>query len=252
MLNLTTKYMTKNDCYIAGRKIVPKGIMIHSTATPGVMAARWFDLWNKSYAKGELKLQACVHAFVDSKEAFQYLPWDHRGWHAGGKANDTHIGLEICEPAGHTYSGSNMVGYDAAKQEPYFRAAWNNTVELCVFLCKMFGLTEKTIIDHAEGYKQGVASNSADTGHWFPKHKENMDTFRAAVKKALTAPPAPVPIPEPAPTPTPPADPNKPSDWAKESWDWAKREGITDGTRPKDNATREQTATMLHRALEEE
>jgi hypothetical protein len=25
------------------------------------------------------------------------LPWDHRGWHAGGSANNTHIGFEICE-----------------------------------------------------------------------------------------------------------------------------------------------------------
>jgi len=247
-MNLTTKYMTQNDCYTAGRKIVPKGIMIHSTATPGVMAARWFDLWNKSYAKKEIDRQVCVHAFVDNKEVMQYLPWDHRGWHAGGKANDTHIGIEMCEPAGHTYSGSNMVNYDVAKQEPFFRAVWNNTVELCVFLCKMFGLTEKNIIDHAEGYKQGVGSNSADTGHWFPKHKENMDTFRAAVKKALTEPPAPAPLPDLPPAP----DPNKPSDWAKDAWNWAKEKGITDGTRPKDNATREQTVTMLHRTLEKE
>ena len=41
--NLKTKYMTRNDCYTAGRKITPKGIMVHSTATPGVMAADWFS-----------------------------------------------------------------------------------------------------------------------------------------------------------------------------------------------------------------
>ena len=30
---------------------------------------------------------------------YQTLPWDHRGWHAGGSANNTHIGFEICEDA---------------------------------------------------------------------------------------------------------------------------------------------------------
>jgi len=199
LMNLTTKYMTRNDCYTANRKIKPKGIMVHSTATPGVMAAAWFSRWNKSYKAGETDRQVCVHAFLDDKEIWQYLPWDHRGWHCGGSGNDTHIGFEICEPAGFKYSGgATIVGYDAAKQEPYFRAAWNNAVALCVYLCKLYGLNERNIICHSEGHKLGIASNHADIMHWFPKHGESMDTFRAAVKLALgntqTAPtPDPVP-----------------------------------------------------------
>ena len=117
-MKLFTKYMTRNDCYTAGRKITPKGIMVHSTAVPGVMAAEWFSRWNKSYKAGEINRQVCVHAFVDDKEVWQYLPWDHRGWHAGGAANNTHIGFEICEPAGFSYkSGSVMVGYDAQSRK---------------------------------------------------------------------------------------------------------------------------------------
>jgi len=184
--NLKTKYMTRNDCYIAGRKITPKGIMVHSTATPGVMAASWFSRWNKSYKAGEITRQVCVHAFLDDKEIWQYLPWNHRGWHAGGDANNTHVSFEICEPGGFSYSGgATMVGYDAKKYEAYFRDAWKNAVKLCVFFCREFGLTEKNIICHSEGHKLGIASNHADVMHWFPKHGENMDTFRAAVKTAL-------------------------------------------------------------------
>ena len=130
--NLKTKYMTRNDCYTARRKMTPKGIMVHSTATPGVMASDWFDRWNKSYKAGEINRQVCVHAFLDDKEIWQYLPWNHRGWHAGGKANDTHIGFEICEPGGFSYSKNQMVGYDAKKNEAYFRKAWQNAVNLCV------------------------------------------------------------------------------------------------------------------------
>lgn len=37
------------------------------------------------------------------------------------------------------------------------------------------------------------------------------------------------------------------STWAKEAWEWAKKKGITDGTRPKDTATREEIVTMLYR-----
>jgi len=184
--NLKTKYMTRNDCYTAGRKITPKGIMVHSTATPGVMAADWLNRWNKSYKVGEINRQVCVHAFLDDKEIWKYLPWNHRGWHAGGDANNTHIGFEICEPSGFSYSGgSNMVGYDVKKNEAYFRKTWQNAMNLCVFLCKEYGLSEKDILSHAEGNKKGIASNHSDVDHWFPKHGENMDTFRAAVKQAL-------------------------------------------------------------------
>ncbi|WP_353892893.1 N-acetylmuramoyl-L-alanine amidase [Proteinivorax hydrogeniformans] len=186
--NLKTKFMTRNDCYTAGRTITPKGIMVHSTATPGVMAGSWFSRWNKSYRAGEINRQVCVHAFLDDKEIWQYLPWNHRGWHAGGAANNTHIGFEICEPAGHSFRGATMVGYDVKKNEAYFRAAWKNAVDLCVFLCKKHGLTEKDIIGHAEGHRQGIASNHADPDHWFPKHGESMDSFRAAVKIGLKNP----------------------------------------------------------------
>ena len=114
-------------------------IIIHSTATPGVMAAEWFSRWNKSYTEGETNRQVCVHAFVDDKEVWQYLPWNHRGWHAGGKANDTHIGIEICEPGGFYYSSGEMKGYDARVNEAYFKAAWDNAINLCVFLCRVYG-----------------------------------------------------------------------------------------------------------------
>jgi hypothetical protein len=40
---------------------------------------------------------------------------------------------------------------------------------------------------------------------------------------------------------------DEPSDWAAESWAWAKSNGITDGTNPKGNITREQAAAMIHR-----
>lgn len=40
---------------------------------------------------------------------------------------------------------------------------------------------------------------------------------------------------------------DKPSSWAIEAWDWAIKEGITDGKRPKDTTTREEIITMLYR-----
>ena len=41
-------------------------------------------------------------------------------------------------------------------------------------------------------------------------------------------------------------DKNQPSDWAKEAWEWAKKEGITDNGSER-VATREEVITMLYR-----
>ena len=166
-MNIKQTYITKNACYKAGRKITPKGIVVHSTACPGVLAECWYSRWNKS------GIEKAVHAFLDDSVICQHLPWNHRGWHAGGSANNTHIGFEICEPKDWT---TNIT---------YFMKAYQNAVDLCVYLCKKYNLTEKDIISHKEGHKKGVASNHGDPEHWWKYFGYDMNKFRADVKKAL-------------------------------------------------------------------
>lgn len=186
-MNLQKLILTKNECYIVGEKIKPAGIMVHSTAAnnpylkryvgpdDGKLGVNQYDNHWNTYRPGGR--QVCVHAFIGkladgSVATYQTLPWDHRGWHAGGTANNTHIGFEICE--------------DDTNGADYFGKVYREAVELCAYLCKQYGLTEKDIICHSEGYKKGIASNHSDVMHWFPKHGKSMDTFRADVKALLT------------------------------------------------------------------
>ena len=185
-MNLNKLIFTQNACYKADRKIAVKGIMVHSTGANNPWLKRYVgpddgklgknqynNHWNTAYPGGR---EVCVHAFIGkladgTVATYQTLPWDHRGWHAGGSANNTHIGFEICE--------------DGLADSTYFKKVYQEAVELCAYLCKQFGLTEKYIICHSEGYKRGIASNHGDVMHWFPKHGKSMDTFRAAVKELL-------------------------------------------------------------------
>jgi N-acetylmuramoyl-L-alanine amidase len=186
-MNLNRLYLTKNECYRAGQIITPKGIMVHSTGANNPHLKRYVgpddgklgenvygNHWNQARPDGR---QVCVHAFIGkladgSIATYQTLPWNYRAWHAGGTANNTHISFEICE--------------DDLTDSVYFNAVYKEAVELCVHLCKLYGLNEKDIICHSEGYKQGIASNHADVMHWFPKHGKTMDTFRVDVKKLLS------------------------------------------------------------------
>ena len=110
--------LTKSDCYQAGRTIVPQGIMVHSTGVAQPDPEAFCRQWDRP------GVDACVHAFVAEDRIVQTLPWNWRGWHAGrgtlGSANNTHISFECCEPAGHTYQGGTMVGYDPEKKSGVF------------------------------------------------------------------------------------------------------------------------------------
>ena len=185
-MNVKKLYLTKNECYKAGRKITPKGIMVHSTGANNPNLKRYVgpddgllgknqynNHWNQPRPDGR---QVCVHAFIGklkdgSTATYQTLPWNHRGWHAGGDANNTHIGFEICE--------------DNLTDKTYFNKVYKEAVELAAYLCKQYKLTEKNIIGHYEGYQKKIASNHGDPRHWFSKHGKSMDTFRADVKKEL-------------------------------------------------------------------
>lgn len=186
-MNLHTLILTENACYKANRKITVKGIMVHSTGANNPWLKRYVgpddgklgknrynNHWNTYHPGGR---EVCVHGFIGKLDdgtiaTYQTLPWDHHGWHAGGSANNTHIGFEICE--------------DGLTDPTYFKAVYNEAVELCAYLCKKYGLTEKDIICHSEGYKKGIASNHGDVMHWFPRHGKSMDTFRTDVKALLS------------------------------------------------------------------
>ena len=199
-MNLRKLILTNNACYKAGRTIAVKGIMVHSTGANNPNLRRYVgpddgllgknqynNHWNQDKPGGR---QVCVHAFIGkladgSIATYQTLPWNHRGWHAGGTANNTHIGFEICE--------------DGLSDASYFSAVYKEAVELSVYLCRQYGLTERDIICHSEGYKLGIASNHGDVMHWFPKHGKSMDTFRADVKAGLAAAVTPAPVTPTAP-----------------------------------------------------
>lgn len=185
-MNLHKLIVTENNCYKAGEIITPDGIMMHSTAANNPYLKRYVQpddgLLGKHKYNNHFNTakpggrSVCAHGFIGKLAdgaiaTYQILPWNYNGWHSGGKANKTHIGIEICE--------------DDLTDGEYFAAVYKEAVELCVYLCKLYSLTADKIICHSEGYEMGIASNHSDVMHWFPKHGKSMDTFREDVRKAL-------------------------------------------------------------------
>ncbi len=126
---------------------------------------------------------------------YQTLPWNHRGWHCGsgnrGSGNNTHIGVEMCEPACIKYTaGSNFTCSNMAAAKAVAKRTYEAAVELSAMLCKKYSLdplADGVVISHREGHSRGIASNHGDPEHLWVQLDMGytMDGFRKAVKAAM-------------------------------------------------------------------
>lgn len=256
-MRLHKALLTHNDCYLRGRTIRPRGVMVHSTGANNPWLRRYLAPddgqlgtpsprhWNQG------GVGACVHAMIgkaadSSVCTYQTLPWNMRGWHCGRSGNDTHIAFEICE--------------DGLTDEGYFRATYQAAVELTAYLCELYRLdpqADGVVLCHSEGYARGIASNHADVMHWWRRYGVSMDDFRAAVAAALdggerdlTEQEVRAIVREELAAAQSERDKLPPSDWARDQLAAAVAAGITDGKRPQSHATRQEVAIMVRKALE--
>lgn len=197
-MNLIKSYVTNNPYYkqnqagtdsryVAFNKRGPQGLMLHSVGCAQPSAQVFINRFNQSDYDA-----ACVHGFIDGNTGavYQTMPWNYRAPHCGGDANNTHVGIEICEPAGIAYGGGatftvkNRTEAIASVKRTYAAA-----VELFAALCTEFNLNPNTaILSHYEGYKQGLASGHVDPTHLWDGLGVGytMDGFRKDVKAAMS------------------------------------------------------------------
>ena len=176
-------FLTNNNCYKQGRKIVPTGIVVHSTGAnnpslkryvqpdDGILGTNTYNNdWNRS------GISKCVHAFIGKDKngkvrVYQTLPWDYRCWGCGsgskGSYNNNFIQFEVCE--------------DSLSDVSYFNECFRLAAELCAYLAKKYNIPTANIVSHNEAYSLGYASNHADCDHWLRRFSKNMDWFRQEV-----------------------------------------------------------------------
>ncbi|NLZ36238.1 MAG: N-acetylmuramoyl-L-alanine amidase [Clostridiales bacterium] len=134
-LDIKQAYCTENPCYKLDQPLAVRGLMLHSVGCPQPDAMVFIRQFNRPDFK-----RACVHAFIDANtgDIYQTLPWEMRGWHAGGTANGSHIGVEMCEPPNIRYRGAGCA-FDCADPKAaaeYVSRAYRSTVRLFAWLCR--------------------------------------------------------------------------------------------------------------------
>ena len=151
---------------------------------------------------------ASYHVVVDEKEAIEVIPLNEVAWHAGDGTNGT----------GNRKSISIEICESGDKAKTIMNAA-----ELVAKMLKERGWGVDRLRRHYD-WSGTICPRIMSANNW-----DGWRGFILEVERRLKG------------------LPNTPSAWAKEALEWAKKEGITDGTNPQGTATREQVVTMLYR-----
>jgi len=156
------------------------------------------------------------HYAIDDKEIVQGIPENRNAWHAGdgenGPGNRKGLSVEIC------YSKSGGKRFEEAEKLTARFIAYKLNE-------KSWGIDR--VKKHQDFSGKYCPHRTLDTGwqRFLNMVQAELDELKEKDE----------------------GDKDKPSTWAQEAWEWAKREGITDGTRPRDPSTREEVITMLYR-----
>ena len=210
------KFMTESPYYTKPSTMTPKGLMLHSTGHPQPNAMNYYNYWNNANYDTD-----CTHGLIDGNtgQAYQILPWNYKAAHCGkgpnGSGNNTHIAVEMCEPAELSYTGNfTFICTNKTKAIETANRTYKTAVKLFAELCKMYNLNplaDGVIIGHWEGHKRGIASAHEDPEHfWIGLGLSyTMDGFRKDVANALKGQDPVTPVtPEPvAPSSNLPATP---------------------------------------------
>lgn len=209
-MDIIKAHATKNLCYIANKKMVPKGIVVHSTGANNPNLKRYVDSpenvgvnkygnhWNQATPGGR---KVCVHAFIgyDKNKVVrvaEILPLDICCWGVGAIPYDKY-GNELSSAKSskfHHYGPS--YNYDPAyiqfeiceddlTDKEYYKNAFSVAAEYCAELCKKYDIPIANIVGHIEAYKQGYGNHHSDPEHWMKRFGEDMNDFRSNVKKLL-------------------------------------------------------------------
>ena len=192
-LGIQKYYLKNNRCYQKAQTRTPIGIQLHSIGCAQGTAKSVADYWNSP------DVSACVTYICDCDVAGRVLKLvdeDVYTWADAGYGNRNLITFEICESDFMRYVGG--ASYEITNYEK-FKAdvlrGYDTAVALCADICKRYGWdpTAKLpsglylISSHDEGRIAGLSSAHVDPTHIWSRLNLSMDTFRKAVKAAISS-----------------------------------------------------------------
>ena len=156
------KYISKNRSY---EKLIPKGVVLHETATPGATAENEYNYFNNG------NRGASAHAFVDWNGFIQTVPYNEVAWHAGYTANHKYIGVEMCRPKTHN--------------PEQFKKVWDNTISLFICILSLYKLSADDIFTHHQISLKWGETDHTDPTAFLKEYGKTFEDFKNEIKEKM-------------------------------------------------------------------
>lgn len=197
-MNIITSFLKKNPCYIANDEFTPKGIMVSMVGCPQPSAKVFINNWNRESCD-----KVCPHILIDANdgEVYQTLPYCVRGRYSKAEEDtdyNDYIQVFLCEPSQIKYQKGEtftLVG-DKERALQAVERAYSSAVEVCVYLCHMFGFDTMQIIypDFERSHEGSTGNPKEPNAFWRQLCEEGvaphmMSMLRCEVEDCYTKPP---------------------------------------------------------------
>jgi N-acetylmuramoyl-L-alanine amidase CwlA len=217
--------------YAPGRSQKIQYLVIHYTANNGDTAQNNLDYFARNF------VSASAHYFVDENGYGQSVKDTDTAYHCGANEyvhpscrNANSIGIELCSRV------------DSKGNYYFLDQTVKNAADLAKMLSEEYNIPVENIIRHYDvtGKKcpAPMVDNPALWGNFLDMVGGDNDMTEDQIRKIVRSEYDTI-MAEKEAAPV--------SDYAKQAWEEAIEDGITDGTCPKSYITREQCVTMLHR-----
>jgi N-acetylmuramoyl-L-alanine amidase len=220
---ITQDYIRYGDARSGLKNYGIRFIVSHDTGNAGSTAHG-----NRSYFNNSQPL-ASAHTFIDDKYILEIVPLWEKAWHVmydkptdnrmfGDDANDVAIGVELCW------------GGDIDFNKAYQRYVWYHA-----YLCDKYNLDPRK---HIVSHKTLDPQRKTDPENALNRYGVTWNGFIDDVVNELHKESVSV------------SNVNEPSKWAEEIWKKQVKSGYFDGTRARDNISREETAIVIDRVVD--
>lgn len=217
-LKISKKFITNKDQMGAKRKLSDiKFLVIHDTANTGYNAGA---MSHYNFVQNRKGTYGSANYYVDDEIILQIIPDDIISWGVG----DTWARTDKTRKDIKNSNSLNVELCINCNADP--DKAYKNLIYLAKYLISKYKFDLDNVVRHFD------ATNKPCPGSWKDNNWTKWYKFKKDLMEACKM------------------DDNKVSPWAAADWQWAIDMGLTDGTRPKDAATRQELVSMLKRMFD--
>lgn len=169
-----------------------RGLVLHSVGCAQPHADVFAKVFNSPSAKASI--HGCIEPgrFIEMAPIYKQSGRAKKCYHVGsgpkGSRNNTHLGIEMTEPATIKYTGgASFIDFNPANTKKHIEEVTDTAAQVFADLCIFHNIPVEFITTHRQSHLDGFGGNHGDPEHIWKVTGYTLADFRKAVQKYIDA-----------------------------------------------------------------